>query len=208
MDLFSWQTGIGRGWPLTDAEEKLFRAHLPPKPYYLEITRPDITAVMLALREGAYPEDLHNFLPGLSLPHISAAYYLVLEKLETSLDSWYHICRSPTHTNVVKHIDVASRVLPIPTSRIAFVVTNPDLITLPTLVPQLAKNVECVTRNTMDLERRVADAGKHSPQSAINMSVEIHHPFNTCAWSDPFFLPKRVGALCPTRLARLLGETK
>ena len=202
VELFAWQSGMGRGWPFS-AEEELDWAASLPKPNGAEPTRHDVTSALLAVREGASVENMLTVAPGLSLRNVSAGWMLLSKRFDQSLHAWETILANPSPAVVVDLAPISSQVAPIPTARI---------------LSALMHGTAAAARTAVRIEARVAEAqevvaavektmSSASVPTAMRLGSTLFAPYaENALWAEPDFVPTRPGQLCPMRVRALLHE--
>ena len=170
------------------------------------VQRMHYTAVLNALRCGLTACGLLTNLPGMHPADLLAA-YVHLERLRMeSWHAWQAIVEEPTVAGLAEHSGDASVLLPVPLYRIATVASNVHTDgVLRQTVAAVAAEIDAHARAAAGIEdmlaaRRPPDAG------GVKLGVKLHHPHEPALWGAPYFLPTRVTALSPMRVADLLGE--
>lgn len=202
----AWHTGIGRGWPLSREEEHQFRAQLPSTPHAPELTRSDITTLLVALREGATVTQLRAFLPGYSLTAAAAAYDQLNTALTNAITAWKTLFADPHPSVAVTLCDSLTVLLPVPAARVSSSLTPHAEHPLDTVLDSIKLRLAIAARDTDDIETRLRHASTYSPTAALTYAANLFNPYEHTLWSDPYFLPTRVGQLSTVRTAALLGE--
>lgn len=169
-----------------------------------DFTRTEVTALVNALRGGLDAIDLLRRAPGLVPGRLVAAYEHLEHERATSAAAWEAIVADPTPTVVLQNAAFAARLLPVVVVELAEYARRND--------PQLARRVQLAAREVARvaavarrLEGWMDDPVPHS-MDATEVGRLLFDLEGPGLWSHNFFLPPRVGALVPVRLAALLGE--
>jgi hypothetical protein len=215
---FVWHLWRGRNWPALPDEERAFHAVLielrtGPLPQPGDLPSGDLldqrmhyTAVLNALRCGISAHELVRLLPGVAPDDLLKAYAELERRRALSSQAWQQIARDPTHSTLAEHGPAAAVLLPVPLRRIARdEVHRISAERLKAAVSRieaqlLVHDVACVR-----LEAALARAAV-PPAVAVAIGAQLHNPQNPTLWGAPYYLPPRVGALSPVRVADLLEE--
>lgn len=201
----AWHTGIGRGWPLSGREEAALVAQLPSPASTRLVTRGDVTTLMLTCREGATVSYVEKFLPGANLKTIAAAHVLMSKRLKKALIAWNTIQNDPHPATIAAHIDDMATVLPVPAARIASALSPTATHSLNATLSSINLRVNMATKDAVLIEEKLFNP-TNSPSAMLTYSAQLFCPHGDSAWSNPYFVPVRVGQLNPWRVASLLGE--
>lgn len=202
-----WQPWPGRGWPLSSEEERQFRNDLedsgPAKKR--KLSRPAITTLLGGLRGGLCLAELLRAAPGADPGELRHAYARLETLRSDAVASWEAIAQDPTVATLRAYAATASRLLGVPVRRLAppMEVITDDLV------------AHRLSRVLAEIER--AGARAHEVEQALShfqvpsleadeLSRVLYDPYRPSLWGDPHFVPTRVGALTPVRVASLLDE--
>lgn len=209
-----WHVWPTRNWPASPTEEDAFVADLdrlatadhrprPSRPH--PPTRPDVTAVLNALRSGATAREVTSFIPGTPPAALAAAYRHLADRLTIAVAAWNDLVADPTLEAVHAHASAAAVILPVPVYRIVTVAANAGHLALADTISELDARV----RDHQEVCRRVEHdlVGRRAPDPvAVALGARLHNPIEPALWGSPYFLPTRVTSLSPTRVADLLEE--
>ena len=215
---FIWQLWPGRNWPCTAGEEVSFVAELRTLAQNLPAAsskrkntpafdRNDVTALMNALRCGLTSADLMSRAPGLKPARLVAAYDELDRLRRQSVAAWDAIVADRTLEALVDWSAAASVLLSSPVRALLPAAASMDDEAMFSRVQRIADRVVEVGERALVLEGQLNTAVAPDPQ-AVAIGRMLYDPYDPSVWGDPFFLPPRVGALMPMRLADLLGERR
>lgn len=169
-----------------------------------DFTRTEVTALVNALRGGLDAIDLLRRAPGLVPGRLVAAYEHVEHERATSVAAWEAIVADPTAEVVLRNAPLAARLLPVVVVELAEYARRNDA-QLARRVQLAAREVARVAAVARRLEGWMDDPVPHA-MDATEVGRLLFDLDGPGLWSHNFFLPPRVGALVPVRLAGLLGE--
>lgn len=205
-----WTAGPFRGWPCSAEEEQDLindarlacgEEHPRKRP-----SRSDITALVVALRDGADFFELREFLPGLDPARLVAAYEFLEKRRKVAADAWNDIAHNPNVISLTRSADKAAIVLPVPVTelvRVAAAAHSEHAIEH--VIQAVSKRVADETAYTLEVEADLHE-NKHSPIRRMRIGAELFQPQHQCLWSSAYYLPRRVTDLSPLRIMDLLGE--
>ena len=233
-ETYLWHLWPGRHWPASMREEQAFierlRAGHTRTPRKFE--RGDITATLNLLRLGITLEGIAPYAPGLKGPRLNAAYNDLESRLLASRNAFLHILDDPTSIESSDLAPLASRLAPVPTyhllaaalalrehtgshERVEATIDEVQRLmdlaaarvaraekTLETLTTRYEELLSVSTFTSPSSDPAVDEVASH----AVLLGKELYDPYDTCLWSDPFYLPRRLTDLVPGRVADLLGE--
>ena len=205
---FVWHVWPAQGWPATAEQELCFVEDLRAAAHdqVAQWSRPNITCLLGALRCGVTVETLMNALPGLVPAELLACYELLEYRRATAEAAWRQLVGEASAHSLAEHAEHAQVLLPVPVARIATgATTMRGHGGFERVVLSVATDVSAVGDRAHALERALAALGPGDPRGKI-LGAQLHHPLDPALWSDPYYLPSRVGALSPMRVADLLGE--
>jgi hypothetical protein len=202
-----WVPWPDRTWPTGPHEEADFvaRLHVCATSGAVEHQRSDITAVLDALRCGRTVDDLLGSEPGLVPGRLLSAYVFLEAHRTASARAWYSIVNGQNIASLQTHGMSAARLLPGLVGRLlSETAINPA--DLGKSIYQLAADVELTGRRVRQLEHRLEAC--HPPSArGVELSRLLYDPSSRGATCRPDYLPTRVAALDPARVAALLGES-
>lgn len=204
-----WQLWPGRHWPLLREEEQEFRTELCrlAEGEVLEHDRGDYTAVLNALRCGLSAAELTEIAPGLRPGRLLGAYEHLEALRSESHAAWDALVEDPSRIVLARHSHNAARLLPVPVYRIL----SGDQITegrsLVSVVAAASSEVARLRSEGAAVEDALRSLTPPS-ERAVTLGRELYDPYDPGVWGNPYFLPDRVGALMPVRVADLLGERR
>lgn len=198
---YVWQTGIGRGWPLSAAEEADFTSWLP-SPARSTPTRYALTTALLCVREGANPATLSAAGVAPHWPSVAASWTAARHAFREAHDAWLHIARAPeSPTAVADYADQAARLAHLPVSRIAAAHADGHLAA-DHVAEQLLNRIADTCAHVTEVEAAMAAA---SGDRAAELGCELFNPYTADSlWAAPLFIPSRLGQLTPLRVDLLL----
>ena len=183
-----WQLWPGVNAPATAEQEERFVARLgelagrdAPEGW----TRRNVTAVLNALRCGVDVDDLLVRAPGLRPHQLLEAYLALEERRSESVAAWAASTPWSATASIVRSCTIAARLVPV-------------------FVAELVHEATVVAEAAESSERRLALETSQSRREELGRRLyDLHVPG---LWSNTAFVPPRVGALVPVRVAALLGE--
>ena len=202
----TWMPWVGRNRLATPAEEIEFVEQLGARAVesFVPFRRSDVTAVLNALRCGLRVEELFDKAPGLQPARLLAAYHHLEERRAEANLAWTSITIAGRIEVFRDHRAEAATLLPSLVTRLDEVtVESPDEFDL--VVLQLAAAVASTGAAARRIER-VIEAAPEASERAVELGRVLYNHTGAGLASRPDFLPHRVGALVPTRVAALLGE--
>ncbi len=203
VDLYAWQTGIGRGWPFTANEEHNFVASLPVPPARVNPDRHDITSALLCLREGADIPSFQQQAPYSDVVRLASAYQLLAHRLHHGRVSWLKFAGDPCADTAVTYSATARGVAEVPTTRLSTAIADGHVSNTARITTDVLERMDATVDIALAVEQLL---DTHTGSSAMRIGARLFDPHTSGLWSDPYFLPTRVGQLCPVRVATLLGE--
>lgn len=213
---YVWQLWPGRNYPCTAAEELQFVADLrdaaelsrpkgESKKRRQTIDRGDITSLMNALRCGLSWGELTQRAPGLKAHRLLAAYDEVDRLRLQSVNAWNALVEDGGLEAIVNWAQAAAVLMGTPVRRVQPGSHETDDYTLRERVIAVNDKVVATNRRAERIES-ILDEGRCNAREAVELGRLLYDPYDPSLWADPYFLPTRVGALMPLRLADLLGE--
>jgi hypothetical protein len=214
---YSWQCLDGRGWPLTAGEERVFvnalkRAAGPVRDL-AQPSREDITALLSMMRCGVGVDGLGEVLPGVVAGQLLAAHRELDAKLRTARRAWDAILSDPREEVVLQNGERASLLCPVPLQLLSGseqVLAEPGEVDdheMQEWVAKTASEMGSVRNEASGIEEALGHFTRPSAE-AVELGRLLYDPRSPSLWSDPYFLPHRVGELAPVRVAALLGERR
>ena len=200
----AWMPWPDSGPPASTAGEVEFLRALTAMagPGSDEPRRADITAVLNALRAGITPERLLELVPGLRPRQLRGGYLELEQRRAKSVAAWFAIVDEPTVETFEGHAPIAERLLPVPIEHLR-VKSKIDQRGFPTAVARAASRVWTAGSVVVRLEAEL-DRFEPTADWAVALGRKLYDPFEECALGNDYFLPNRVGALVPARVAQLL----
>ncbi len=169
-----------------------------------EHRRSDVTALLNALRGGLGVESLLAQAPGLRPERLLGAYRALGAALRSAADACETILEHPAPATLAEFGDRAALLLPTPIGHLRRIAHHaPQRLRDETTCVGLA--VERAAATVRHLERRLDTDGLTAEERAA-IAGRLFDQHGDCALAHDDFLPARVGALVPTRVASLLGE--
>ncbi|MGD9701949.1 MAG: hypothetical protein AB7Q42_16060 [Acidimicrobiia bacterium] len=208
MPGFVWQLWPGANAPATAGDEVRFVARLT------EIagntgdadawSRRNVTAVLNALRCGLEADDLLGRAPGLRAADLLAAHAHLERRRRCAREAWTKIVDDRSVAAVIAHGRDAALLVPVLVARLATVAEVGDRGLLSRVVDDIVQETAIVEAFAQSYEVRLVAADTVTAREEIGRNLyDLHDPG---LWSHAAFLPPRVGALVPVRVAALLGE--
>lgn len=164
-----------------------------------------LTAVLNVLRSGADWPAVFDLCPGLLASELVAEYDRAAGLLAAGRAAWDAIAANPSTETIEEHGPAASRVAGSTLRMIARATT--DSVRAELVAERRAAELDATIR-VVRLER-LLKVLRRSPSNralAIEVGRIMYDPYGTCLWSDPSFVPSRVGQLTPARVKELLAE--
>ena len=167
-----------------------------------EFERRDVTVLITALRGGLTVRELLEQAPG-TRPHRLVAAHRALDGRRLLAEhAWHTIAVDPCRETFATFALCAGDLLPAVISHLAAYQHDNDW--LAQAIGDAAEQVNRTTRRVNILERRLQSI--RDVDRARELGALLYDAYGQGAWSLPTFLPPRVGALVPLRLAALLGD--
>lgn len=202
----AWLPWAQPGTPTTARDEQRFLADLEQHAGGITAphTRRDLTAVLNALRGGLDVGDLLERAPGVAPDRLYGA-YLQLDSLRAdACDAWQAIVADGSRAGLLRHGSSAARLVPVAVAELRRSVQHgADAISVE------IERVDGRIRQAAELVARFEHELDHchpSPERARAIGEQLYNPYEASMYFDSWFLPTRVGAIVPTRVAALLGE--
>lgn len=200
---FLWSTWSGRGWPASVVEEERFVAALGDHaPDGSPVDRDTLTLVVTALRDGVSVPELCSVAPHVDLAELHAAYSHLDGLRRRAVEAWEAIAVTADVDQLAGRSVDAALILPVAVGRLLTAASRGEL----------ASQLEAVCA-TVDAARSKAwrvEAELMHPRTPVGtrrtLAQVLHHPYRSGLWGDPYYLPRRVGDLCPLRIKYLLEE--
>lgn len=201
-----WHTGVGRGWPLTDEEEHhLVSAWKRGSTHPVDLPeRAHLTTVMVALREGADYQRLHAFLPGVDDSELLGAYRFAEQARARSAAAWTRLLTHPSTDTLTEVIYDIAVLLAVPARQLAEAAGLASSTRLTAVIAHLNSRIAAVTADGAAAEHRLARTTSARVRSHV--TAQLSSPYADSIWSDPYFLPSRVGQLCPLRIDHISAD--
>jgi hypothetical protein len=204
-----WQVWPGRSWPLSISEERVFVDELADRidgPASTKWTRGDVTSLLNALRCGLTPDELFSAGPGL-LPARLLAAYRHLEALRAeAAAAWSALVDQPDTAHLAGAGPLAARLVPTPVYRLVETANERDQAAVAATMERITNDMRRITRRVEAVEDELAGLNGQHSEEAVALGCVLYHPYQQGLWGHPYFVPARVGALTPTRVATLLDE--
>lgn len=205
---YVWHVWPGQGWPSSPAQELAFLEELREASgtTVAEPTRASITCMLGALRCGITYRSLQAALPGVNPAEMIAGYDLLELRRAQAEKAWRALVGDPSASSLAEHTERAALLLPVPVRRIATgVATLQSRGALDRVTLEVATQVARFAERAEAMEAKLSQY-RHGDIRGIVLGAQLHNPLDPALWSEPYFLPERVGTLSPTRVADLLGE--
>jgi hypothetical protein len=167
--------------------------------------RADITAMVTALRSAFTADRLIEAAPGLSPRLVLSAYADVEQRRRAAETAWTRIVAHPT-ASTLEHIgDIAARLLHAPVSRLRAIAARfgNDAARIAREVETINQQITTTAALADTLERAMSDTAAPATLRA-ELGALLYDGLDDGVWGLAAYLPARVGAIVPTRLARLL----
>lgn len=202
----AWLPWIQPGTPMTTLGERQFLADLEwsARGATLGHTRRDVTAVLNGLRGGIEVDDLLRRAPGLSAERLYGAYLDLDARRSDAHNAWKAIVSSRSRAGLLRHGSSAARLLPVAVDELRRAAQHgSDALgaEIDRAELRIGHAGEFVARLEDELDRCEART-----ERAHSVGEQLYNPYETSMYFDSWFLPTRVGAIVPTRVAALLGE--
>ena len=165
--------------------------------------RPEVTALLNALRGGLTPDELLGNLPGLRPGALYGSYLLLDSLRRDAVVAWEAIAYHRDLDAVERYGDRATPLVPVMVDRLRRSARiDPE---------RIGRVVDFLTAGVADVRAEVdrinarLESGVDNA-SAVVMSQALYRLDADCLFSRPDHVPGRVGALLPVHVAALLGE--
>ena len=212
---YIWHLWPARHWPSSKAEEEKLVSeltNLDPTPATFD--RSDITAVLNVLRLGMTFAEVIQHAPGLRPGRLLGAYTYLEKERKTTSAAFVALLDSPSVGALESLAAPAARILPIPTFWLSSAIREADESENQKIaedaVHQIRYDIAAAVNRARIIEKKLASLAtpdEEAREKAVELGREIYDPYADSAWEHPFYLPTRVGALMPNRVADLIGET-
>jgi|GEM_PF-5683108 len=148
-----------------------------------------------ALRTGVDYHEVVEACPGVDPATLLAAYRGLRRVMRASLRAWDRLSAAPSETTLNRYAPAAARVLPVPTSQVAWSVFHhgEEPAVLAREVASVRRRIDEVTKAVTLLEESGC-----APRDLFDGLR------GGGAWTDPWFRPDRVAQLVPLRVLDLL----
>lgn len=196
----------GRQAPLSADEERTFVDHLLDligTDGDVEFERRDVTVLITALRTGLSVPQVRAQAPGVDPGRLLSAYREIDRRRSFAERAWAALTRDGTTDGIARYGELAAQLLPAVVTRLAAHAVDEERFEVE--LRKAADQVARTSRRVKLLEDRVVDSAD-DPDRARELGTLLYDVYGHGAWSLETFLPPRVGALVPLRLAALLGE--
>jgi hypothetical protein len=223
IETYLWHLWPGRHWPASPKEEKAFVAELTKRTDAPAETfeRGDITAVLNILRLGLSLDEVLVVAPGLNLARLLGGYNYIARRRKTAADSFTHIIKHHTMSEINQHAEAASLLVPVPTYRVVTAIRNyeesgrrPSDARLMNDTLKRVKDLVAVAvtdaTSAGDKLSTMTSRGATDEQltKAVRLGRTLYDPYDDCLWGAQFYLPTRVTDLVPGRVSDLLEESE
>lgn len=201
-----WMPWTGGSRVNTTTEEANFLVRLSDRAggTVSDYRRPDITALLNALRCGLTVDDLFERAPGLVAEQLFGA-YIALEQLRYRAETaWEMISDQGTPEAVVTLGPEAAKLVPSLVGQL-FAVVESAPHRVPALVAAMRDDILSTRQSVRTIEHALQES-LGNPERSMDLGRLLYDPSGHGAASDPSFLSRRVGTLVPTCVAALLGE--
>lgn len=201
--VFPWR---GRGWPAGIREERHFVTDLEALTgdVVLPFNRSDVTALMNALRSGITLTSLLAAAPGLKPERLLAAHRELEWSRQDATRSWEAVLEQRDAEGVLEHGVAASLLMPALMTQLELLaIERPALV--PAAIDRCEQRMELATDLADAFEARIANC-RPGCSEAMRIGTRLFDADRPSAWSDVFYLPRRVADLVPERVAGLLKE--
>lgn len=163
--------------------------------------RTEITAVSTARRSAVDADGVLRIARGLTAERLWHAYCHVEELRAGAHSVLDAFLADPTPERLVRDGQTISTLLPGPTGELeAIAARNPGR--LPAAASDLADQIRRLDRSVDEIEARLDAFGSRT------LSASLDDGWQTGLFHKSTFRPTRVGAVMPSRLAELLGESR
>ena len=170
--------------------------------------REHYTAVLNALRCGIPASDVLQLAPGMFATDLLAAYVDLERRRMQAWQAWQEITEDPSRTTITAAGPEAALLLPVPVERLY---TSMRIVRsdrgLRTAVRTIVSEIRLRSATAAAIEAILADRVAPDP-AAVKLGAQLHNPAIPALWGDALYLPDRVTALSPLRVAALLGELR
>lgn len=168
--------------------------------------RSDITALVVALRDGASYDQLREFLPGFTPDSMMRAYTYLQRRRAESQEAWDAIVAKPGAVSLTQHGMRAAMLLPVAVADIWRVANSAHGVeAIEHMVNAAAHRIDVDTTYTQEVEDDLSLIA-HSTTRRLRIGSELFQPQHDCLWSGPYYMPRRITDLSPLRVMDLLGE--
>lgn len=204
-----WHIWPGQLWPADDVTEEALVAALHERVKRpAKATRDDVTALLTILRCGSSLEHVLEFAPGIRLAGLLGAHQRLDQLRATSVRAWDTVAANPSLPVWSANAKAASQVFPVAVDRVvAALESDPTGRRLPSVVGQIQQRMNEMAAAATEIENRCATTPRTLPQAGALSSL-LYNPHGPCVYTDPFYVPRRVAVLSPTRVGDLLGENR
>jgi len=204
-----WQVWPGRSWPASVTEEQSFVDVLIDRcgdEILSKWTRGDVTALLNALRCGLTPDELFQAGPGLHPVRLLSAYRHLEALRAEAAAAWSALVDQPTVKRIGELGPIAARLVPTPIYRLVEATKEHNQNAVDIMLAKILFDMRKVQQQVSLVERELAELGNDRKDEAVAMGCVLYHPYQQGLWGHPYFIPPRVGALTPARVAGLLDE--
>lgn len=204
-----WHLWPGRHWPLLREEEAEFVAALAERSEGSrpEYDRGNLIAVLNSLRCGLSLDELLALAPGLEPAALLVAYEHLDSLRSESVNAWAAIVADPSLSTVTENLPLAGRLLPVAVYRVAVYGNSSEEDLLHKAVTEAQARMSRLTAQALDVEEQLRHCQAPS-EDGVRLGRRLYDPYDPQLWGEAFYLPERVGALMPVRVADLLGEPR
>jgi hypothetical protein len=210
-ETYLWHVWPARHWPSSAPEETAFLAALEQAATGLDpaqvlpFERGDLTTVLNALRNGMHLDELVAVAPGVRPDRLLSAYRHIDTLRRRSVTSFVALCDRVDEHTTLEHGPHAALLMPVPTYRLIASLHDEPGDRRDTERGGIRAAVDAVVHEARRHEQDLC-SGRVDGDDAVRLGRVLYDPFGGGIWSNPYYLPDRVGALVPARVRDLLGE--
>ena len=215
-ETYLWHLWPSRRFPASAAEEVATIADLTTRANRPASTfeRGDLTGLLNMLRLGMSVTEVWRYAPGFEADRLLAAYHFIESRRAESAQSFALMLADPLRSDLNELAELASPLVPVPTYRIVSAVrayeegaSNAERAEeLELAISLIETTCAAAISQARALEENLVLIASRDPEAAVKVARRLYDPYDVCLWADPFYIPRRVTDLLPSRVSDLLNE--
>lgn len=199
---YAWNIVPGAHWPACPTGERTFVADLTQaagNTNGIVPTRNDVTLLLVALRNNSTVEEMLSVVPGMNTASLLAAHQALTHVLDAAVDAWDAIVIDPSDDTIESTFNTAAPVMGATAGQLAAIRSRSER----EYFISRTEGMSQMLRSSADEMFEALAFLPHRSREGVELGRLLFNGDQPAVFTDPLFIPTRIGELSAERAADL-----